>query len=111
MTTVNRLFEWPVSGRKNHSLRGRSGRRRTACRIVLLFLFADACLATILSAADQPPDRTSVLNHLNAVIGWYRDAVANVQPGELPSDAIFQQNVRTLAAEAVQLAFQAARAE
>jgi small-conductance mechanosensitive channel len=48
---------------------------------------------------------------LNAVISWYRDAVSNVQPGELPSDAIFRQNVRTLAAEAVQLAFQSARAE
>ena len=61
--------------------------------------------------AENQPDRNSILNHLNAIISWYRDAVANVQPGEMPSDAIFQQNVRSLAAQAVQLAFQWARAE
>src|SRR5579863_1866388 len=68
-------------------------------------------LAVIRSAAQNGPDRNSVLNHLNAVIGWYRDAAAIVQPGELPSDAIFQQNVRSLASQSVQLAFDSARAE
>ncbi|MGC2332839.1 MAG: hypothetical protein WA581_15405 [Candidatus Acidiferrales bacterium] len=63
------------------------------------------------SEADDQPDRNAVVGHLNAIISWYRDASANVQPGELPSDAIFQQNVRSLAMQAVQLAFQSARAE
>jgi hypothetical protein len=52
-----------------------------------------------------------VLNHLNAIIGWYREATANVQPGEFPSDEVFQQNVRSLAGQAVQLAFEFARAQ
>ncbi len=81
--------------------------------IVLAFVLAAACLTGIVFAADdQPqPDRNTVVNHLNAIITWYRDAAANVAPGELPSDAIFQQNVRTFAAQAVQLAFEAAHAE
>jgi small-conductance mechanosensitive channel len=83
---------------------------RVACRIVLLIVIAGACLAGAISA-DNQPDRNAVLGHLNAIIGWYRDAGANLQPGELPSDAIFQQNVRSLAVQAVQLAFQSARAE
>jgi small-conductance mechanosensitive channel len=63
------------------------------------------------SHSQERPDRNAVLNHLNLIISWYRDSVSNFKPGELPSDAIFQQNVRTLAAQAVQLAFQSARAE
>jgi small-conductance mechanosensitive channel len=63
------------------------------------------------SEAGDQPDRNAVVGHLNAIISWYRDASANMQPGELPSDAIFQQNVRSLAMQAVQLAFQSARAE
>ena len=76
----------------------------------MVFL-ACACLTSIISGADQQTDRNSVVNHLNAIIGWYRDAIANVQPGELPSDAIFQENVRSLAAQAVQLAFEWAHSE
>lgn len=64
-----------------------------------------------LSAADQEANRNAILNHLNSIISWYHDAVTNVAPGELPSDAIFQQNVRMLAAQAVQLAFEGARAQ
>ena len=62
-------------------------------------------------AGDFEPDRNLILGHLNAVISWYRETTGNLKPGELPSDAIFQQNVRGLAAQAVQLAFEAARAE
>jgi small-conductance mechanosensitive channel len=86
-------------------------RSRVTYRIFVLIFFAGVCLAAIVSAADNQPDRNAVLGHLNAIIGWYRDTGGYVQPGELPSDAIFQQNVRSLAAQAVQLAFQSARAE
>ena len=72
---------------------------------------AGLSLAAVALAQQYRPDRNAVLNHLNTIISWYRDAAANVPPGELPSDAIFQQNVRSLAAQAVQLAFDAARAE
>src|ERR1700735_1135169 len=56
-------------------------------------------------------DRDAVLGHLNAVISWYRDATSKIQTGGLPSDAIYQDNAQSLAAEAVRLAFESARAE
>ena len=36
--------------------------------------------------------RDEVLNHLNAVIGWYKDCTTKVQPGQQPSDSIYQNN-------------------
>src|ERR1700735_3199176 len=56
-------------------------------------------------------DRDAVLGHLNAVISWYRDATSKIQTGGLPSDEIYQDNAQSLAAEAVRLAFESARAE
>ena len=56
-------------------------------------------------------DRDAILHHLNAVITWYRDITSKVKPVGLPSDAIYQDNTRSLAVEAVRLAFQSARAE
>jgi small-conductance mechanosensitive channel len=56
-------------------------------------------------------DRDAILHHLNEVITWYRDVTSKVNPAGLPSDAIYQDNTRGLAAEAVRLAFQSARAE
>jgi small-conductance mechanosensitive channel len=86
-------------------------RTRVFYGILCFVVMACSCLAGAAARADSSPDRNAILDHLNAVISWYRDATANGQPGELPSDAIFQQNVRTLAAQAVQLAFQSARAQ
>ena len=89
------------------------GRDRTPLlgRIFFVILFVSATFTPIGSTAQQQPNRNAVLEHLNTIISWYRDATANQRPGELPSDAIFQQNVRGLAAQAVQLAFDSARAE
>lgn len=53
----------------------------------------------------------AILNHLNLVITWYRDATSKVQAGVVPSDAIYASNAQSLGAEAVRLAFQSARAE
>jgi small-conductance mechanosensitive channel len=100
-----------VHSETNHDRRLHSKRIVVLCRILLAICLTAAGLTLIHSAAADGPDRNSVLNHLNAVIGWYRDAAAIVQPGELPSDAIFQQNVRSLASQSVQLAFDSARAE
>jgi small-conductance mechanosensitive channel len=63
------------------------------------------------AASSGQLDRDAILHHLNAVITWYRDVTSKVKPVGLPSDAIYQDNTRSLAAEAVRLAFQSARAE
>jgi len=52
-----------------------------------------------------------VINHLNAVIGWYHDVTLNIQPTGLPIDAIYQQNAEGMAADAVRAAFESARQE
>jgi small-conductance mechanosensitive channel len=93
------------------TIRNRVTRRIFARTVLVLAGIAALCLSGAVSRAAFQPDRDAVLGHLNAIINWYHDATANAQPGELPSDAIFQQNVRTLAAQAVQLAFQSARAQ
>jgi small-conductance mechanosensitive channel len=66
-----------------------------------------------MSQSQSPPqlDRDAVLNHLNAVITWYRDSTSKVQAAGLPSDAIYEDNAQSLGAEVVRLAFQSARAE
>ena len=64
------------------------------------------------TAQDLPAlYRDAILGHLNTVITWYRDVENKVQEAGLPSDAIYEDSTRNLAAEVVRLAFQAARAE
>src|SRR5579859_1218129 len=66
----------------------------------------------ILHAQNLPAsNRDAILGHLNAAITWYRDAGNNVQAAGLPSDAIYEQSTRTLAADVVRAAFQSARAQ
>jgi small-conductance mechanosensitive channel len=60
---------------------------------------------------QQQLDSEAVISHLNAVIKLYRNASAEQQAGGAPSDVIFQENEKSLAADVVKLAFQAARAE
>src|ERR1700675_47263 len=60
---------------------------------------------------QQQLDTDAVINHLNAVITFYRNASAELQTGGAPSDVIYQENEKSLTAEVVRLAFQAARAE
>jgi small-conductance mechanosensitive channel len=78
-------------------------------------LVASAALAasmlSIAVRAGDAPNRTAVLSHLSAVITWYRDSTAKGPSIEIPSDAIFQDNIQVLAAETVRLAFQSARGE
>jgi small-conductance mechanosensitive channel len=66
---------------------------------------------TLTGQADAQLDRDAILHHLNAVITWYRDATTKIKSVGLPSDAIYQDNARNLAAETVRLAFQSARSE
>jgi len=60
---------------------------------------------------QQQLDSEAVINHLNAVIKLYRNASAELQTGGAPTDIIYQENAKSLAADVVRLAFQAARAE
>jgi small-conductance mechanosensitive channel len=60
---------------------------------------------------QQQSDSEAVINHLNAVIKLYRNASAELQTGGAPTDIIYQENAKSLAADVVRLAFQAARAE
>jgi small-conductance mechanosensitive channel len=53
----------------------------------------------------------AILDHLNAVIDWYRHAMTRVQTVGLPSDAMYQFNAQSMAAEVANLAFQSAQAE
>src|ERR1700738_501211 len=78
---------------------------RAAVCVLLLVL-------QMLPAQDLPAlNRDAILGHLNAVITWYRDTENKVQAAGLPSDAIYEDTARNLAAEVVRLAFQSARAE
>ena len=66
------------------------------------------------SASSLPPlqlDTNAALHHLNQVISWYRHATTGIRDVGLPSDAIYQDNAKTLGAQAVQLAFESAKAE
>jgi small-conductance mechanosensitive channel len=60
---------------------------------------------------QQQLDSEAVINHLNAVIKLYRNASAELQTDGAPSDVIYQDNEKSLTADVVRLAFQAARAE
>ena len=55
-------------------------------------------------------DGDAALHHLNQVIRWYRSTTA-IQSVGLPSDAIYQDNMQSLTAQVVRLAFQSAKAE
>ena len=83
-----------------------------------LLKFAIALLAAVGATipslvAQTPPGLGSdaILDHLNAVINWYRGAMSRVPSVGLPSDAVYQMNAQNLAAEVAQLAFQSAEAE
>jgi len=66
------------------------------------------------SAAALPPlqvDGSAALHHLNQIISWYRHSTTNMQSVGLPSDAIYQDNTKSLGSQAVRLAFESAKAE
>jgi small-conductance mechanosensitive channel len=79
--------------------------RFSAAICIALFLCAPAGIT------QQKFDSEAVIGHLNAIIKLYRSASAEIQTGGAPSDVIYQENEKTLTAEAVRLAFQSAKAE
>lgn len=63
------------------------------------------------AAQSKPSDSDSILAHLNAAISWYRHiAGLDITAGQ-PSDALYLENARSSASQALQLAFQAAQAQ
>ncbi len=56
-------------------------------------------------------DESAVLSHLNHLINWYRHSTTGIQPVGLPSDAIYQDNAKTLGSQAVRLGFESAKAD
>jgi small-conductance mechanosensitive channel len=81
-----------------------------------LLIFCAALLAAvglrIVNAQNSGTLRgDAILDHLNAVIDWYRHAMTRVQTVGLPSDAMYQFNAQSMAAEVAKLAFESAQAE
>ena len=60
--------------------------------------------------ADRPED-AAIIRHLNAAITWYRQLTGANEFAGQPSDAFYLENARTLARQALQLAFQSAETE
>ena len=87
--------------------------RTKLCRALQVFTASAATLflCAPLGITQQKLDGEAVIGHLNAIIKLYRNASAEFQAGGAPSDVIYQENAQSLSAEAVRLAFQAARAE
>jgi small-conductance mechanosensitive channel len=82
-----------------------------SCRKLVTAALLAATLLSVAARAGDGNSRSDVLGHLSAVITWYRDSTTKGPSVEIPSDAIFQDNIQALAAETVRLAFQSARAE
>jgi small-conductance mechanosensitive channel len=61
--------------------------------------------------ADSADRNQAVLEHLNAVLRFYRDAQAPIQKVGEPSDLIYRDQALTLASQIAALAFQSAKAE
>ena len=57
-----------------------------------------------------PFHSAATLHHLSQIINWYRHSTTGLSVGQ-PSDAIYRDNTQSLAAQAVRLAFQSAKAE
>jgi small-conductance mechanosensitive channel len=118
-----------TKSRSNHRTEGsrRKGERiisiMASCLVGTALLFAQdskpqtqqapqpAAQSTGNSLPQVQLDGNAILHHLSQVINWYRHSTTEVQSVGLPSDAIYHDNAQSLAAQAVRLAFQSAKAE
>ena len=79
------------------------------------FLWAIAVMAIALRCTNAQTanglSSDAIVDHLNAVIDWYRQVSSRVPTASLPSDAVYQMNAQTMSVEVVQLAFQSAQVE
>ncbi len=86
-------------------------RRKPALLLLPLALLTAAVLPAMMAQSPGALRGDAILDHLNAVIDWYRHAMTGVQTVGLPSDAMYQYNAQSIAAQVAQLAFQSAQAE
>ncbi len=86
-------------------------RSKAALLIFCAALLAGAGLRVVNAQNSGTLRGDAILDHLNAVIDWYRHAMTRVQTVGLPSDAMYQFNAQSMAAEVAKLAFQSAQAE
>jgi len=63
------------------------------------------------SAQDTRPEDAAIIRHLNAAITWYKQLTSANESAGQPSDAFYLDNARSLAGQALQLAFQSAETE
>jgi small-conductance mechanosensitive channel len=68
-------------------------------------------LRTVRAQSSNGLHGDAILDHLNAVIDWYRHAMTRVQTVGLPSDEMYQFNAQSMASQVAKLAFQSAQAE
>jgi small-conductance mechanosensitive channel len=85
--------------------------RKPALLLLPLALLAAVAVNAVIAQNSGALRGDAVLDHLNAVIDWYRHAMTRVQTVGLPSDAMYQYNAQSMAAEVAKLAFQSAQAE
>jgi small-conductance mechanosensitive channel len=86
-------------------------RRKPALLLLPLALVAAVALPAVMAQSSGALRGDAILDHLNAVIDWYRHAMTRVQTVGLPSDAMYQFNAESMATEVAKLAFQSAQAE
>jgi small-conductance mechanosensitive channel len=82
-------------------------------RFALAAIFVTPVLSAVLFAQDQQQNTQlitddQILHHLNAVITWYRNIKTQIEPSGLPTDAVYQANAESLAAQVVKYAFESA---
>ena len=89
-------------------------------KVLASFLGVIAAAATLLLSGTVPQaikaqqtssEETGIVQHLNAAITWYRQLTSANESAGQPSDAYYLENARSLAKQAVQLAFQSAEIE
>ena len=89
-------------------------------RLSAVFLGVNAAAATLLQsgavsqgikAQQTSSEDAAIVQHLNAAITWYRQLTSANESAGQPSDAYYLENARSLAKQAVQLAFQSAELE
>jgi small-conductance mechanosensitive channel len=79
--------------------------------IATAFLLSALLTPTLVAQTSGQLNGTAILQHLDAVISWYRSCGSGLPSAGQPSDAIYHDNARSLALETLQLAFQSAKAE
>lgn len=86
-------------------------RKNNFSRSALIVFFAAAVVVGSWAAQTPPSQSSLILAHLNQAISWYHRIVAlDIAAGQ-PSDALYLENARSSATQALQLAFQAASAQ